>query len=926
MPKMSRTSKAVALALVILTISVIMGVVVYVVTSHRALTATGLMRLPKNLIPHSYKIFMQIDFYTRNTGVANVTYNQTMLFSGNSTVNFQCVQSTKTIFMKSKDLQVFDPSVVMNTKSKKRIGVSQLKLHEGLSDLLEIQLTETLEEGEDYSLFLAFKGVFTGGLNGLFMSMYNEGNSTHEGGTIRFVASTSMEPTDARTVFPCFDEPDMKAVFHVTIIHRRGTIALSNGEMSESNIIDDEWQYTSFHPTPKMSTYLLALSVSEFTSIPSPHERVDIKIFARPEATAAGHTQYAANFTGKILKFYESYLGIDYPQKKLDQIAVPDYAFAAMENWGLVTYEESALFYEEGVTSLHEKEFVISVIAHELAHQWFGNLVTMKWWNDIWLNEGFASYMTNLAVDHVAPTFQLKDIQYMSNLHVLLEKESKDSSHPLSPPEEQIQMTSEINKLFDGITYNKGAFVLRMLADTVGENVFHKGIKMYLSHFSYENTDQSDLMNYIQKAVDDDNGHTNVSMMMTTWTSQTGFPLVTINTTSGEIYQRQFWINDSSQSNRVWHIPVRIMSDTSESSFFLTTGSTERKNELISKNGEWVLANINCTGYYRVNYNPENWERLVTQLETNPDRIPVLNRWQLLEDAFTLARVKLVDVTLPLNLTRFLRNEMEYLPWESTMRNLRYFLLMFDRTEVFGPMQVYLREQVRFMYNFFSNYTHNSQVPEDHSLQHGQILTVNVACSFGLPECIAMATKMFNNWMNNDNNQIHPNLRSAIYCRAVASGGKKEWDFVWEKYQNCNNTSEKDSLSDALACTKKIWLLNRYLNYTLNPEEKNLTGGTWTISSIVRNVVGHALAWNFIRANWAYLKERDAALMLIEEVASRFSSQFELEELRRFARDYDLGAATESVNMAIEQTKINIEWVSKNKDIVLEWFERETAS
>lgn len=181
---MSRTSKAVTLAFVILTISVIMGVIVYVVTSNRAL-ATGLMRLPKHLIPHSYKIFVQVDFYTRNTGVANVTHDQTMFFYGNSTVNFQCVQSTKTIFMKSKYLQVFDPSVVMNTKSKKRIGVSQLKLHEGPNDLLEIQLTETLEEGEDYGLFLAFKGVLTKGLDGLFITTYNEGNSTHEGGTER---------------------------------------------------------------------------------------------------------------------------------------------------------------------------------------------------------------------------------------------------------------------------------------------------------------------------------------------------------------------------------------------------------------------------------------------------------------------------------------------------------------------------------------------------------------------------------------------------------------------------------------------------------------------------------------------------------------------------------------------------------------------
>ncbi|XP_038565755.1 aminopeptidase N-like [Micropterus salmoides] len=449
---------------------------------------------------------------------------------------------------------------------------------------------------------------------------------------------------------------------------------------------------------------------------------------------------------------------------------------------------------------------------------------------------------------------------------------------------------------------------------------------MYLSDFKYKNTDQNDLWEYIQKAVNDDSGHTNVAELMGTWVNQIGYPVITINTTNGEIYQKQFLFNDSSESILWWHIPITVMSDTSEpSSEWLTSSEIEKKEKFISKSGEWILANVNCTGYYRVNYNPENWQRLLNQLETNPKRIPLMNRGQLIDDAFNLARAKLVNVTLALNSTRFLRNETAYLPWESAVRNLDYFVLMFDRSEVYGPMQMYLREQVKGLYNFFRNYTDNSEVPNDHSLQHNQITAIEVACSNGLPECIEMATKMYATWMNSNNtNNIHPNLRSVIYCQAVAAGGKTEWEFAWNKFQSSSDTSERNQLRKALSCTRKIWLLNRYLEYTLNAEKIRLMDVASTINYIAQNVVGQALAWNFIRAHWEYVSLGDGA-MLIEGTTSRFSTQFELDELDRFETDYDLGPATRAVQQAKEQTQVNIQWVNKNKDIILEWFETETA-
>ncbi|KAF0040887.1 hypothetical protein F2P81_006785 [Scophthalmus maximus] len=843
MPKNNYKSKIIAATFVLLTLAVIGGIVTMIIFYNNQISTMNptprptfppttaapppSMRLPRNLIPESYEIFLQPHLYSRIIEEVNVTSpNQTTLFTGNSTVHFKCVQRTRSIYLHSVDLVVSN-SVVKNKDTDERIH-STVKYPKGSGEFLEVQLNEALEAGGNYSLFLAFKGEISESLYALYVSSYIEGVPDYEGDTNaqRFLAATNMEPTAARAVFPCFDEPEMKAVFHLTVIHRQGTTALGNAERSGSSFIDDEWQYTRFHPTPRMSTYLFAFTVSEFTATPCPHNRVDIKIFARPEATAAGHAQYAASITGKILDFYGDRFGIDYSQRKLDQIALPDLSPAAMENWGLVTYQEGVLLYEEGVTSTLAKERIASIIAHELAHQWFGNLVTMKWWNEIWLNEGFATYMTYIAVDAIEPSFKAKDTCVANNLLTAFEEDALASSHPLSPPEQDVQENYEIFQLFDGIVYSKGAVVLRMLADVLHEEVFNKGINMYLWHFRYNNTDEQNLWDYLQKAVDADGGHINVAKVMDPWTNQIGYPVITINTTNGEIYQKHFLFNDSSESSNWWYVPIRVMSKTTVPSLaWLDSSDKVKKGEFISKNGEWILANVDCTGYYRVNYNLKNWESLLTQLETDPERIPLLNRGQLIDDAFNLARAKLVDVTLALNLTRFLRNDTEYLPWRSAVRNLEYFVHMFDRSEVYGPMQAraYLRQQVSGLYNFFRNYTDNSTVPVDHSLQ------------------------------------IHSNLRSTIYCQAVAHGGRREWEFAWKKYQTSVDTSEKDQLLLALSCTKEIWLLNRYLEYTLNPEKIRLMDTDTAIQYVAGNVAGQTLAWNFIRANWLYVSRGYAA-------------------------------------------------------------------
>uniref|UniRef100_A0A8C8MBP6 Aminopeptidase n=1 Tax=Oncorhynchus tshawytscha TaxID=74940 RepID=A0A8C8MBP6_ONCTS len=885
-------SKFLAIAIVVLTVSSIGGIITMIIVyeNERIKTQptapptpnsttpypTGPppnMRLPGNLIPESYDIVLQPHLYI----VMNNTTNQSLIFTGNSTVYFRCVENTKTIVLHSKEQNVTAVKVTDLDKGK-IIKVDNTILYSNESNFLEIGLDSVLVKDGNYSLFTAFEGELLDDLAGFYMSSYKKG----------FIATSQMQPTDARKVFPCFDEPAMKATFRVSLIHRPGAshsyVPLQKGTTLE-DIDGETWEVTRFQTTKKMSTYLLAFTVSDFDSIGSTHERT----YARPEAIKAGQAKYAASITGNILAFYESpgVFKMNYPLSKLDQIALPDFSAGAMENWGLVTYRETALLYEEGVSSTSNKEWIATVIAHELAHQWFGNLVTMKWWNDLWLNEGFATYISYMGVDHIEPTWNIKDLIVLNDIQTVFQVDSLASSHPLSSKEDDVQTSSDITQLFDSITYSKGAAVLRMLADYLDERVFLNGLRKYLQAFQYSNTVHKDLWEYLQEVKAEGMNtlykisHIKVAEVMDTWTKQMGYPVITINTT----------------------------------------------------NGAWVLANINCMGYFRVNYDPVNWDRLLSQLEINIHEIPIINRGQLIDDAFNLARAKHINVTLALRTTKYLWNDTEYIPWESALRNLDYFILMFDRSEVYGPMQAYLRKQVGGLYQHFENFTMFSTVPEKHSAQYNQINAISVACSNDIPECQEMAKMLFDNWMTNKtSNRIHPNLKATIYCQAIAAGGEKEWEFAWGKFENATTATEKDKLRYALSCTRKIWLLNRYLEYTLNPEKIRKMDAVSTISYIARNVAGQAIAWNFVRANWNYISlEYEEGIMslgnLIDGVTQRFSTDFELEELWQFLTDHDveeLHLAIRALEQATERTEANIKWVKENKQTVLEWFKNES--
>nr|KAF6283454.1 alanyl aminopeptidase, membrane [Pipistrellus kuhlii] len=895
-------------------------------------------RLPRSLVPDSYQVTLRPFLVPNEHGL--------YVFNGSSSVHFTCQEPTNVIIIHSKKLNYTDTQG--HRVALRALGgaapapeIDRTELVE-VTEYLVVHLKDQLQAGVMYEMNSTFQGELADDLAGFYRSEYMDGTQK------KVLATTQMQSADARKSFPCFDEPAMKARFNITLIHPHNLTALSNMLPKGSSVPlegDAEWSVTEFHTTPVMSTYLLAYIVSEFTNVNrteamSTQQEVLIRIWARPSATEAGHGQYALNVTGSILNFFAQHYNTAYPLEKSDQIGLPDFNAGAMENWGLVTYRENSLLFDPDSSSSSNKERVVTVIAHELAHQWFGNLVTVAWWNDLWLNEGFASYVEYLGADHAEPSWNLKDIIVQNELYRVMAVDALASSHPLSTPAEEVNTPAQISEMFDSISYSKGASVIRMLSSFLTEDLFKKGLSLYLHAFSYNSTTYLDLWDNLQKAVE---GQVDIKLpkpvktIMDRWTLQMGFPVITVDTKTGTVSQKHFLLDPDtpvtrpSEFNYEWIVPISSLRDGKPQSHTWLEGPSMIQEGLFKTTAtEWVLLNVNVTGYYQVNYDTDNWNKIQAQLQRDLKVIPTLNRAQVIHDSFDLASARQVPVTLALSNTLFLINETEYLPWQAALSSLSYFKLMFDGSEVYGSMQKYLKKQVTPLFQHFETITVNwTKRPENLMDQYNEVNAISTACSSGVPECKKLVSDLFSQWMSNPQiNPIHPNLRSTVYCNAIAQGGEEEWDFAWDQFRKATLVNEADKLRAALACSKEVWILNRYLNYTLNPDLIRKQDATSTISSIAGNVIGKTLAWDFVQINWKKLFNDYGGgsfsfSNLIQAVTRRFSTEHELQQLEQFKKnnmDTGFGSATRALEQALEKTKANIKWVKENKDVVHTWF------
>lgn len=623
------------------------------------------------------------------------------------------------------------------------------------------------------------------------------------------------------------------------------------------------------------------------------------------------HTaEYALKIAGRILRHYESFFGIEYPLPKMDMIALPDFNAGAMENWGLITYRETAMLYDETSSSVANKQRVAVVVAHELAHQWFGNLVTPKWWDDLWLNEGFASFVEYIGVDFVEPKWRMLDQFVVEEVQNVFKVDGLSSSHQISIP---VNNPDEISEIFDHISYAKGASIIRMMNYFLTEDVFKLGLQRYLRALKYSNAEQSDLWAHLTGAQRLLGGTTNltainVEQVMNSWTLQTGFPLVTLTrsydgsgkakleqvryqpfkfnqraniTTNGLQKQedkKQQWeipITYTWKSDRNWQPRTRLWMHQNESDPVEIPVSMLPKSD-----DEWIIVNINQVGYYRVNYDLRNWNLLIDQLNKDHRQILTTNRAQLLDDIFELAKSAVLDYRFAMEATKYLKSERDYLPWDTVLMSFSYIDDMLQRTPIYGDWKDYITDLIEPYYSRYKDLewtvanksaslkqqlllsaakSDNKIVPtldtDDILEQYNQVNAIAWACQVN-EHCIEKAKSVFREWKQTNQNSILPALRYTTYCTAIENGNKNDWDFLWRSYEREQNASERDRMLRALGCSKEIWILSRYLEWTFNKSKPiRRQDGAYVFRTIAKNNYGRDIAFNFMRERWPVIKE-----------------------------------------------------------------------
>ncbi|XP_033120518.1 aminopeptidase N-like [Anneissia japonica] len=803
-------------------------------------------RLPRDLIPSHYDLFVRTDL-------------EQFVFNGSVTINFMCEKKTNYVLLHSKNLLIDRNSAMVTDSNGGMLTIVDIQMYP-INEYLLVELAEEMTADMQYSLSLHFSGTLTDTLNGYYRSSYTTSQQEK-----KWLSLTFFAPTYARMAFPCFDEPDMKANFTLTMEHSSSLIAISNMPMLSVKEAGTGWSVTHFQMSVPMSTYLLCYVVCDFAKKEKLTKNdVLLRVWARPDAIDS--VDYALEKGADILDFYDEYFGTKFPLPKMDMIAIPDFAAGAMENWGLITYRETALLYLPGVSSASSQQRVCAVVSHELAHQWFGNLVTLKWWDDTWLNEGFASFVEYIGVEEVEPTWQMQDQFLENDIHPVFKVDALETSRPISI---EVRTPAEINQMFDAISYNKGSSVIRMCQFFLGEDTFRKGLKNYLSDFAYSNAVNDDLWIYLTAAAKEDGKDIDVKKIMETWILQMGFPSVNItrsyNDDTFTASQRHFLIDPVANFTThypdlgyVWWVPLTYTTSTQmqfvnpNQVWMDPSVSTETVKLSGTGADDWLLVNVDHHNYYRVNYDEKNWALLSDQLTVNHTILPQSSRSAVINDAFNLARAGEVSQVSALDLTKYLTTETDYIPWRTVSDVMGYIDLMLCRSKAYGDFKAYMKKQVTPFYDYVG--WNATGLP--HVAQLSQVTALSLACGYGNTDCTNNAIDLYAQWMMNPSNNLIPaNLKYIVYCIAIAAGDQEEWYFAWNQFQTSLVSSERSTLLSALACSQEPWILNTYLNYCLDSDKIRSQDVVSVMSSVAGNTIGSSLAWDFFQANWVFFRE-----------------------------------------------------------------------
>ncbi|HLV85748.1 MAG TPA: M1 family aminopeptidase [Candidatus Sulfotelmatobacter sp.] len=779
--------------------------------------AASAQRLPEIARPENYKLSFTPDL-------------DHATFEGDETVSIQVLKPASEIKLNSAEID-FHEVTITSGGATQRARVTP----EQANEMVVLAFDKPLAPGPA-TLHITYSGTLNDQMRGFYLGKDDHG---------RKYASTQFESTDARRAFPSFDEPAYKATFDITAVVDTGLIAISNQKILSDTDGPAGKHTVRFATTAKMSSYLAALVVGNFEYIEGSSDGVPIRVYATPGKKDV--SKFALESAIYFLHYFNNYFGIKYPYGKLDLVGIPDFSAGAMENTGCITFRESSLLVDENRGSIGNKKGIATTISHEMAHQWFGDLVTMKWWDDVWLNEGFATWMESKPVEAWKPEWRV-DLDDVRDTSDTLNVDSLASTRPIH---QAAETPAQILELFDGIAYGKAAAVLRMLEAYLGPQTFRAGVNAYLKQHAYANATAEDFWNAQTQT-----SRKPVDKIMPTWVQQDGAPIVDVkaecsgNSTRVELSQQRYYYDRSkfdSPGSELWQIPLCLKGSASGS----------QKCELMSKKEEsftlpgcssWVLANAGATGYYRVGYGEQDVRTLSTIAES---KLSPGERIALQTDIWASMRVGREPVGDYLAFVQGLQSDRERAVFSEVLRRLQYieeYLVRDSDREVY---RAWLRQFLTPVMADLGWEPKPGDSDEIRSLRAGVFQTLGVSARD--PEALAQARRLADRALA-DPSSVDRELASHVFAVAALNGGEDFYNNLLSAIRNRKSPQDYYLYLFALAAFRDPKLVQRTLDFAISSDVRS-QDALRLISRVLANPDSQQLAWDFIRQHWPEIEK-----------------------------------------------------------------------
>jgi len=856
-----------------------------------ALSLASAQRLPEVARPENYRLTFTPDL-------------DKATFEGDETISIRVLKPRSEITLNAVDIDFHDVTITTGgTTQKAKVSPEKEK------EMIVLVVEKPLAAGPA-TIHITYTGILNDEMRGFYLGKDDQG---------RKYAATQFAATDARRAYPSFDEPDYKATFDITAITDKGIVAISNNRVI-SDTPNGNKHTVRFATTAKMSSYLAALVVGNFEYVEGSADDIPIRVYTTPGKKEMG--KFALESAEHILSYYDKYFGIKYPYGKLDLIALPDFSAGAMENTGCITFREVFLLIDDQHGSVGLKKTIASTIAHEMAHQWFGDLVTMKWWDDVWLNEGFATWMSSKPIEAWKPEWHL-DLDDVSQTGGVLEVDSLANTRPIH---QAAETPAQILELFDPIAYSKAAAVLRMLEAYLGEDTFRAGVNAYLKQHQYANATAADFWDAQAKT-----SGKPTDQIMSTFVTQAGVPIINVKSqcsgtsTSVTLAQQRYYYDRTrleAPNDELWQIPVCLMGSAS--------GKGVQKCELLSKKEEaytlpgcssWALGNAGATGYYRVGYQSDAVRALAADAEI---KLSPAERIALQSDIWASVRVGHEPIGDFLAFAQGVQFDRNRAVLEDVLGRLHYIGLYLVNDNDRDTYRAWLRQYLNRIVKDVGWEPKPGESDEQKSLR--SVLLDALGYDARDPEALAQARKIANQAFD-DPASADWELAGGAFRLAALNGDQAFYDRLMSALKNPKSPEEYYVYLFALPQFSDQKLLQRTLDYAISPDVRS-QDGPFLITNVMGNPAGEKLAWDFIQSHWDALQKEGGPFASAEvmDATGRFCDANMRDQVTTFFAAHKVEAAARTYKQSIESINNCVDLKSQQAEPLASWLGQQSAA